>query len=325
MIVDFFVSQRHYADHLRPIVEVAEERGWLGDLWTSRASIPFGRRITARSPAKASRPIVVAGAADAKRFAHRPVIYLEHGAGQTYLGDNNAVPEWGWPGARNLDHVVLFLVPGPAAAAAWRSAYPSTPVAAVGCPKLDEWVGAPVPLLPYPRVALTFHWDCELLPETRSAAPHYLPHIADLIEWSLGRVTLLGHGHPRAYGKLAKTWRTFHVERHAEQRSIFEQASVLVGDNTSALYEFAALGRPVVVLNAPWYRRNVHHGLRFWDAIPGEQVDDPRWLPHAIERAIQHPEATAEHRQHATAQVYAAVDGRAAERAATAIEEVCGG
>jgi hypothetical protein len=50
---------------------------------------------------------------------------------------------------------------------------------------------------------------------------------------------------------------------------------MLIADNTSMLYEFAYLGRPTAVLNAPWYRREASHGLRFWDAIPGQMFDDP--------------------------------------------------
>jgi hypothetical protein len=62
----------------------------------------------------------------------------------------------------------------------------------------------------------------------------------------------------------------------ASLREVQRRAAVYVCDNSSSMYEFAATGRPVVVLDLPegrikgiGYRRNINHGLRFWDALFG--------------------------------------------------------
>ena len=68
---------------------------------------------------------------------------------------------------------------------------------------------------------------------------------------------------------------------------MLRQADLYVCDNSSSLFEFAATGRPVVVLNTPEYRRDVHHGLRFWDAASvGVNCDRPRDLDDAIGQAL---------------------------------------
>jgi CDP-glycerol glycerophosphotransferase (TagB/SpsB family) len=138
------------------------------------------------------------------------------------------------------------------------------------------------------------------------------------------RYEVIGHGHPRIWPVLEPQYRRFGIEPVAEFDDVMARAAVYVCDNSSTIYEFASTDRPVVVLNAPWYRREVEHGLRFWSLIPGEQVAGPEELPRAIDRALAE-DPYAERRREVVAEVYAYTDGKAAARAADAIRALSAG
>lgn len=322
-----YASLSHYADHIDPIWDALPETA-RGASWS-----PFGDRPGTSMPGgpggreRPLQPVLVASWPDAVTYEarRRPLIYLEHGVGQTYEADPTMAGAAGWAGNRDpsLRRTILFLCPNETVAAGWRARF-DAPAVAVGCPKLDAWHRGDRPKQGPPTVAVTGHWDCPLGPETRSALPHFDRALPGLARWAASNgVRLMGHGHPRAWGgPLLRRWSRVGVVPVRDFATVLDQADVLVADNTSALYEFASLDRPTVVLNAPWYRRDVHHGLRFWDAVPGGQVDDPDDLVPAVEAALRDPAATAGLRATAVARAYAATDGRAAERAAAAIMEV---
>jgi len=399
VLIDAYGSLPHYCAHIAPVWDQLPDQ--LRGEWLDP------RRLHRRDP---SRTVLVASWRDAQQVAPSPLVYLEHGAGQSYDGDPRGVGNGSYSGGAGLERVVLFLCPSDRVADRWRAVYPSAGVAVVGCPKLDRWHGlarqvrdggeqdggvvtgeaqeqvapsaqeppvlaggvavvqqqplggrglaadrAPSVLLgdhlgeaplgqpvaqqqhlvaagvgggvdhgrdgtAAPTVAVTFHWECGLVPETRSAWSHYdrvLPHLAADPRWQL-----LGHGHPRLWGTIRRRWAQLGVEHTPELDDVLDRADLLVGDNTSALFEFASTGRPVVVVNAPWYRRDVEHGLRFWSHPPGLQVDRPEQLADTIARALADPPAARRIRAAAVAETYAATDGRAAHRAAEAIKEL---
>jgi hypothetical protein len=64
-------------------------------------------------------------------------------------------------------------------------------------------------------------------------------------------------------------------------------------------------------LSAPWYRRDVHHGLWFWD-LDATYVSEPEEAADIKLSELQRP----------TRHPYAFADGQAAERAATAISHL---
>ena len=130
---------------------------------------------------------------------------------------------------------------------------------------------------------------------------------------------MIGHGHPRAWPTLKIVYDHWGIEKVRSFDHVMSRADCYVVDNSSTLYEFAATGRPVVVLNCPRYRRDVHHGLRFWDHIPGIQCDSPEDLPGAIELALEDPPELREIREEAVAAVYPQHDGHATDRAVEAL------
>jgi len=327
VIVDGYASQPHYERHLAPIME----QFGTGVLWTKGRARRLDRPVLRRmDQIRRADVVLVASGVDAAWLQHagvRRLVYVEHGAGQSYPGDLRAALLGSYSGGLGLDHVDLFLCPSEAVADRWRAVY-KAPAVAVGCPALDHlhfvkdlrW---DPPVERALTVGWTWHWDCTLCPETRSAWAHYtrdLPAIvAELAEQG---IRVLGHSHPKAAQQRGpdRQWKTLGVERVDYERLLVE-ADVLVADNTSALYEFASLGKPVVVLNAPWYRREVEHGLRFWSHIPGIQVDHPDDLAQAVTVALAGAADRTEvaMRRRVVAHVYAFTDGRAAERAADAI------
>jgi CDP-glycerol glycerophosphotransferase (TagB/SpsB family) len=138
------------------------------------------------------------------------------------------------------------------------------------------------------------------------------------------RYTVIGHGHPRAMADLAPWYRRAGIEVVADFADVCRRADLLAFDNSSVGFEFASTGRPVVLLDPYHYRRGVHHGLRFWDAVPGLVCQDRAGVPDAVslttvvERALEDPPEAREAREHALELVYAHRSG-AAERAANVL------
>lgn len=295
-----YATRPQYRRHLAPIVAELGARGHTVE-WATRVS------------AVRTRVVLVASAADGARFTNRELIYVEHGAGQTYVDG----PGFGYAGGPRLANVRLFLAPNERVAAAWLASYPHAAVETVGSAVLDQHVPRnAAPTTAQTVVAITGHWRCGVVPETMPALPHFRQVLPEIV----GHFDVVGHAHPRIARSMAAEWDRLGVRFEADPDVILRSASVVVADNTSLLYEAAALDIPVVVLNAPWYRRDVEHGLRFWSYPPGLMVDEPENLARNIARALRDPRSAQRLRHRAAAYAYAAVDGRAAERAVDAIE-----
>jgi hypothetical protein len=253
----------------------------------------------------------------ARRLGYRRFVFMEHGAGQAYTaqpGINARNPSYA--GGIDREDVGLFLVPNEYSAALWRAAYPESKVEIVGCPKLDD---LPARNLdgPAPVVAISFHWPAFVAPEAGNALGTFLPVIGDLAK----RFQVIGHAHPKGDwpARMEHYYRAAGIELVRDFDEVCRRADVYVCDNSSTLFEFASTGRPVVVMNDVSWRRNVHHGLRFWDAAHvGVNVDRADRLVDAVALALEDRAEQRAARSDALDIVYVYRTG-AAERAAAAI------
>lgn len=318
-----FASLPNYAHHIEPVWQALPEE-LRGESWA-----PVGRpwgiplRVPSRTP---PGPVLVASFADARAMSRRDLVLVDHGAGQHYPGDPRAFDNGSYAGGGGLDSVRLFLTPSERVADRWRASYPGVPAVAVGCPRLDVLRRARPPRGKGPVVVITWHWDCALCPETQSALRHYwrgLEPLRDALRALGGE--LWGSAHPRAWSALERLYGHLGIHAVRDIDEVLGAADVLVFDNTSAGLEAASLDIPVVVLDAPWYRKNVTHGGRFWDwADVGVRISEPDQLVPAVLEALMDPPEVANRRRDVALDVYAYQDDRASERAAAAIVDVLG-
>lgn len=225
--------------------------------------------------------VMIGGASDVERVRQQ-LIYVEHGSGQAYSGSAATRDRVGYHGANLDERVRWFIAPRAEVADAWIARGRRAFVA--GCPALDE-IRAARPLSPtvgfgkQPTAVITFHWDAaRFSPEAGSAVEHYrnaLPAIVRHLRAQGFHVS--GHFHPRT-PTMRATWRAVGVDVIEDVDDVLKSCHLLIADNTSVLFEAAALDIPVLVLNCPRYRRNVFHGLRFWSHVPGWQIDGPEDL-----------------------------------------------
>jgi hypothetical protein len=324
--LDMLGEEIQFVDHLAPIwlALPVESRG---RFMTHFTYLTYARSLgidATTATRDGGEAILVASLGDMRRaqaMGFTRIARIEHGIGQSYAGDTShpMATHASYAGGEGARMVGLFLVPNEHSAKRWQSAYPNARVEIVGCPKLDN-PPAYEPSNP-PIVGISFHWNWHILPETRSAFEQYRTAVVALSKTH----TVLGHAHPKA-APLVSRWFAREGIPYAEHFSeIAAKAAVFVADNTSSLYEFAALGRPVVVLNVPTvpgqpgYRREVEQGLRFWAASGvGVNCETPRDLTASVDRALADPPEQQAAREAALDIVYAYRTG-AADRAAGAL------
>lgn len=323
-MIDMYAAEEHFVDHLAPIWGALpfEQRG---TFWTPSGPVVQRARMagvlaTPVEKKHEKRPMLVASYGDVKRarsFGNAGIALLQHGAGQSYAGNPGTANHGSYSGGTDHKDVGLFLCPNEMSAARWRDAYPDARVVVNGSPKVEA--------LPHregagePTVAVSFHWQCNIVPETRPAFMHFRTALPELMK----NYRVIGHAHPRARRWLEPWYKRYGIKFVEHFDDVCRQADVYICDNSSTIYEFAATGRPVVLLNAPWYRKNVQHGLRFWDkATVGLQVDGPDGLPEAVSCSLVDPRGLREERERVVREVYGEVRGSTDRTVAALMEWV---
>lgn len=271
MIADLVASQPHYLDHLAPIWH-ALDRSERGNVYVPPKLRDYANSLGIFSWHDGADTLLAAAWSDIKgNHQNRRRVLMEHGIGQSYREGHSA-----YAGGHNRRGVDLFLCPNERVAELNR---PDGDCVVIGSPYFDQL--AKIERQPEPDlVVVSHHWNCMVAPETWSTRRHWRPAIN-----SLQDVRVAHHAHPRDAAAVRRSCAVNDVPFMERFEDVVANASVYVCDNSSTLFYAAALGIPVVLLNAPWYRRDVHHGLRFWEhAGIGPQV----WSLDALQDAVIH-------------------------------------
>lgn len=311
-LIDAYASQPQYHDHIFPIWEALPEH-LRGTFYISPSTRRPGEPI--RGFRRSDVPIIVAGHQDYKRI-HRPIIFVEHGIGENYGGTNPS-----YSGGTDRDRVELFICPNRYVAEANEQKYPGRSVV-VGSPRV-EWLhnqklGSGFPSGGSrdgrPRVVVSFHWNCSVFEQTKTALFNYQQY---LHHWATDRrIELLGHAHPRIANRAEKIYAAAGIPFIENFDDVLDNHFYAV-DNSSTLFEAAALGLDVILLNAPHFPAD-DVGFRFWrHADIGPQMNPGDDLAEIV--VEYESERYSEARRRMVTEIFGTVEG-SAKRAAAAIE-----
>lgn len=330
MPVDFFASRTHYVDHIAPVYFAldADLRGIFyvtADADVANYAKSKGIEARACKMPEGTGPLVTCAYGDlekaVKRNAHRPQLFMEHGVGQTF-------PHPAYAGGKGFkQYVSLFLDPNEIVRQKNLVSWGKKAGEIIGTPKLDRVFttkahegGRQKAEGSKPVVCISFHWDGRAVcPEAGSAFEHYKRIVPVLSQCE--DFTLIGHGHPRVADMMERFFQGQGIEFVRDFDEVMRRADLYVNDCSSTLYEFCTTGKPVVILNAPWFRKGVNLGIRFWRfSDVGPQVDGPGELVAAIrEQLAVSSRQYAEAREKAVSELYPYL-GQSAMRAAEVIQ-----
>jgi hypothetical protein len=313
MPIDSFASYPHYYEHILPIHEVIG-----GRLFYTTPSTKRPGTITRGLP-RSDDWLIVAGYPDLKR-TRRPTVFVEHGIGETYnLTDSH------YAGGTGRERVKLFLCPNQKVFEANEARYPGRSVI-VGSPRVESLIhraGKRGEVRDRRlRVAVSFHWQCRIHPQAGTALFDFQPHLK---HWATDpRIELVGHAHPRIGPHAERIYNAAGIPYVESFDDVIEWADVYAVDNSSTLFEAAAVGLDVVVMDSPHYTAE-ETGFRFWKYAdigprisPGDELGDAAIRSHA-ERI-----SYADLRHQMVAEIFGTIEG-STTKAVAAIRTVING
>lgn len=237
-MTSFAVLATHdsYRQHLRPVAEA------LGALWIeTKRELPDHEAdvwITA-----SARDFVIS---HKLRGAH---LVMEHGCGLQ------------WYSAAHVKHLAradAIAAPNQFIADRYLRESTARRVEVVGTPKMDALVTIPH-ASDGGTVAVSFHWTG--MRSARTIPKDYRDELVRLAS----HTTVLGHSHPRFWEQAQRFYASVGIEPVREFTEIVARADVYACDHSSTIYEWAALDRPVILLEGRGGARVVPHssGLRY--------------------------------------------------------------
>jgi hypothetical protein len=324
--LDFLATERQYIDHVMPL--------WLklpkdikGNFYTSPLQLEYAQSFYSGVKLKKARPVkpnltLVASYGDLILSRHNRSrnILIQHGVGQSFNEDESG----SYIGAEDRRNVVAEIIPGDHQAIKHINTHPAIEAIVTGCPKLDQYHinrDERNKKIDKKTIAISFHWDCQVCPEAGSAFYHYSVALPELIKnLKADGYHVLGHGHPRDWEMLKKFWSDNGAEPVKNFDEVMERAWLYVNDCSSTLFEWISLGRPVTVLNSPEFRRDVDHGMRFWEfADMGVQCDNKRQLEEAVRESLEDTKELKNRRKEITKKVYKYHNGESTEKTVEAL------
>lgn len=310
--IDFLAREPHHREHAMAIYDKLPE-AYKGEFYTDAKSMikPLNKYVTVFSY----------GDLKQTQLTRKKAIFCEHGAGMFYAGTSHPSYAGSIIGRKN---VALRLSPNKTHADKERETLKGIPVEIIGVPKMDRWVQmrneteAKWDPDRRPVVAISFHWDCKVCPETRSAFKEYA-HILDQLS---AKFDVLGHGHPRIIDTIARIYDVHDIEVVRDFNEVLERADIYVCDNSSTIFEFAFTRKPVALINAKPYRKRITHpgNPRFWKhAGMGPQINSPSELLWKIDEAWKDYKKYLPLIDAAVDDVFTFTDGKCADRAVAAM------
>lgn len=266
--INAFASERHYYERVRTVWDQLPKY-LKGEFVVHPRLDGLGDR-SQREPNQDGY-LMVASHKDSL-WAKNKFIYIEHGAGQSYSNSKDNFSNSFRP------NMLCALIPGPYCAAKTQLANPGVPVISIGAAHLRD-----VKRTDPQKLAFAWHWRCSVCIETDTAFDQY----QDEMILATRRWESIGHGHPRIIDELSMVYKMYGIETVYDSKQVLSHAGLLVADNTSLIYEAAVLDIPVILINKTDWRRDRNYGLRFWDLLPGPQVNHPSELIPEIEKHIE--------------------------------------